>query len=834
MSAVRFLLKNLFLLMNGLCFMPFSQRISIVKLFFTGMISIVVLMSCFHWGEWYFHRTNDFAKEISDLKASYITQQKESIRREVESAIEFSRFQRTQLENEARLELKNRIYEVHNLVTNLYQHYKNSKSEKEILALIKETLRNIRFNDNSYFFAAKMDGTAELFPFQPELEGQDLLALTDMNIQGITRDIIKLVKEQQEGFLRYTWFKPESETNEFDKLAFVKYFAPADWYIGTGFYYHDLEQKIQQTVLKRISEIRFGEDGFLFVLDFDSRMIAHPEANLIGNRMLDSQVKSIRDAFPKMLAETEQHGAFIEYSYRRPGHELISSKISYVARIPEWDWLVGAGFFLDTLDAAIAAKQQQLSASLHRNTWRMLLLSLFAIGCCALIARQVAAKLRKNVDQFSNFFARAASESIKIEPQDLQFSEFEQLALAANQMIDERCRSEVDREQLEAQLLQRQKLEAIGTLAGGIAHDFNNLLASICGNMTLLRMKLESESELNKYLDRINDATDNAKNLVAQILSFSRFSEGEKTCLDFAAEISEALALLRSSIPASVIIEADLPSQICPLLANKTQLHQVLMNICGNAYHALPNQTGTISLKLSLEDAGGISKLPVQPSSAQGGVAHLAISDTGTGIKQELLHKIFDPFFSTKEKSKGTGLGLSIAHRIISNHKGLIEVESQPDVGSTFHIYLPLASEQCPLEVIIAKPELVRGEGTILLVDDDQKVLLSTKELLQQLGYQVIDFNVPQEALAYLQKKHKEISVVISDQTMPGMSGLELIEKIRRIDQTIPIVLCTGYSDQINEDTTRSLQSTRLMMKPVDINQLSLHLSSLATAAATR
>lgn len=702
--------------------------------------------------------------------------------------------------------------------------------------LVKEALRHIRFNGNGYFFALKMDGTAELFPFQPELEGTNLLALTDANGMKVTQALTQLVKEKQEGFLRYAWFKPEDKNSQTDKLAFVKYFAPADWYIGTGIYYQDLEKKIQQTVLKRIGEIRFGTDGFLFALDFDSRMVAHPEPKLIGNRMLESQFKSIRDAFPQMLSRTKQHGAFIEYNFRRPKHQSLSKKISYVARIPEWEWLIGAGFFLDTLESAIADERRHLQRDLTEDTWRMLLLSLFAIACSALIVRQVATKLRRNIALFNSFFAKAASESTKIEHDELLFSEFEQLAQAANQMIDERSQSEADRKQLEAQLLQRQKLEAIGTLAGGIAHDFNNLLASICGNLTLLKMKLEQDSELHTYLARINDATDNAKGLVAQILSFSRFSEGEKTCLDFSAEIKGALELIRVSIPSSVAIETCLPAEFCPILANKTQLHQVLMNICGNAYQALPNQSGTIRLKLSVEDAASVKQLPEQQQLQHSKVAHLAISDTGVGIEGELLDKIFDPFFSTKAKSKGTGLGLSIAHRIISNHKGLIEVQSLPGAGSTFHIYLPLANR--PTSVLPTKThtEPIAGEGKILLVDDDPKVLISTKELLQQIGYQVVEFDRPEKALAYLQEKHEEIKAVISDQTMPGMSGLELIDHIRRFNTSLPIILCTGYSDQLTADSAKDLPATQLLMKPVDIGLLSWHLHKLiaATTAADR
>lgn len=809
--------------------MPSMQRFSIIKLFLAGMISIVVLISCFLWGEWYFERNREFQKEVAKLEETFLSQQKEIIQREVASAIDFIRFQRLQLEEQAKIRLQTRVYEAHKVASHLYQSYRGKKSDAEIFALIKESLRAIRFNnERGYFFATSLNGTAELFPNQPELEGSDLSELVDSQGLKVTQGMIALARNQGEGFFSYTWLKPQLPNQHFPKLSFIKYFAPANWYIGTGEYLDDLQQEAQTTILKRISNIRFGKNGFLFALDYDSRMLAHPESKLIGNLMLDSNFPSIRDVFPKMMARTDQQGGFVEYQFRRPGQTNISRKISYVARVPELEWLIGAGFFLDSLETAVAAERQQLQRLIFSDTKRMVAVSLIAICCSALIVRLVSRRLQHSLALFNSFFAQATSHSTKIEQQDVLFTEFDQLAQAANSMIDERYRNDADRKQLEAQLMQRQKLEAIGTLAGGIAHDFNNLLASITGNLTLLSMKLEKKTEAQKYLRRLNDAVSKATSLVTEILSFSRFSEGQKEIVDLTASVKESLHLLRSSIPKSVEIEIDLPDHICPVLANKTHLHQVLMNLCSNAFQALPDQVGKISLRLSTLELKEQPQLAAQLGLEQGEVAHLAINDSGTGIPQEILAEIFDPFFTTKETGKGTGLGLSIAHRIICNYQGLINVESQLGAGSTFHIYLPLAETTETSSTLKADSEPIKGSGTILLVDDDPDVLESMAELLEQLGYQLESYSAPAEALNYAQQHAGKIKAVITDQTMPGMNGIELIEKIREIRPELPIILCTGFSDQVDEATAQSLELTHFMMKPVSLSQLSRILSELS------
>lgn len=800
--------------------MHIIRRKSLLALFLTGMVSIIILLSVLHFVELYYFRTSKFEQEIALLEEIQLTKQKELIQREVDSAIDYIRFQDLQMTMQAKARLQNRAEEAYQVAISLYEKYHNQLTQSELSELIAEALRGIRFNDGrGYFFAFRIDGTAVLLPFQPEREGSNLLE-SDLLESRFVGGFITLAERQGEGFYQYQWYKPGQGDGLRPKLSYIKYFAPADMLLGTGDYLEDIRAENKSAAIAWLGSIRFGSDGFLFALDFDSKMIAHAEPSLIGNRMLDSVLPQIRSAFPEMLSGTTEHGTFVEYQFRRPQLESMSRKVSYVARIPDWEWIVGAGFFVDSLMSAIDEQRKQLKDALMMDFMKMGVMSLLAILLVALIVRFGSRKLQQNIDLFNDFFFRAASQSTPLEKSDIIFKEFAPMAEAINGMVKERRSIEKDRKHLEAMLLQRQKLEAIGTLAGGIAHDFNNLLAAMFGNLSLLSLKYDHDAKQRKYLDRIQDSANKARDLVAQILCFSRYSEGNRRLLDFRLVVSESIELLRSTIPSSVSLEVQMQEDTMPLMADKTQLHQVLMNLCGNASHALPAQTGIIQISLFTLARAQHELLTTHAGFPGDRVAHLTVRDNGVGIAKEIITKIFDPFFSTRATGKGTGLGLSIVHRIVRQHGGVLDVESQLGQGSAFHVFLPLSSSQ-PETSSIPEEATVSGKGLVLLVDDDKSILESTSELLEHLGYKVVAMSSSQEACRFLIERRESVSVLITDQTMPGMSGLELISKTREYLPDLPIILCTGFSEQVNQSTLKDLNLAGFLMKPVSLSKIS-------------
>lgn len=384
--------------------------------------------------------------------------------------------------------------------------------------------------------------------------------------------------------------------------------------------------------------------------------------------------------------------------------------------------------------------------------------------------------------------------------------------------ITERKRAERERVSLEEKLRISQKMEAIGTLAGGIAHDFNNILSAIIGFAELADIDTRRESPVASSLAQILKAAFRARDLVRQILMFSRQSEVQFGPLQVNLIIKETLKLLRASLPATIQVRQDL-GDCGKILGDPTQVHQVVMNLCTNAYHAMGAEGGLLDISLASVDidAGHL----VQGETLQPGqYLKLSVRDTGHGIDPEILHRIFEPYYTTREKGAGTGLGLAVVHGIVKNHRGAIQASSQVGVGSTFDVYFPKV-EDYSVESEAEPEEPVRGGNEcILFVDDEPALEELGGRLLSGLGYEVVTRSSAWEALQLFKAKTMAFDLVITDMTMPQLTGEKLALEILRIRPEMPIILCTGFSEQINNERARSLGIRALVMKPFLKNEM--------------
>jgi len=379
------------------------------------------------------------------------------------------------------------------------------------------------------------------------------------------------------------------------------------------------------------------------------------------------------------------------------------------------------------------------------------------------------------------------------------------------QDITERKLAEEEKIKLEIQLQQAQKMEAMGTLAGGIAHDFNNILSAIFGFTELAMGQAEKGSVPEKCLREVLTAGKRAKDLVQQILTFSRQTEKELKPVQITLITKEALKLLRASLPTTIEIKQNLQSDSL-VMSDPTQIHQILMNLCTNAGHAMEEKGGVLEVKL--EDVELDSAFSaVHPDIESGPYVQLTVSDTGCGMSQEVMNKIFDPFFTTKEKGVGTGMGLSVVHGIVKSYGGAINVYSEPGKGSTFKVILPVAEKRMEPEIEIEKP-ILGGTERILFVDDEQPITNLAKQLLEPFGYKVETRTSSMEAFELFKIKPQAFDVVITDMTMPNMTGEELSKKIMTIRPDIPVILCTGFSQRISEKRAKNSGISAFIMKP--------------------
>jgi CheY-like chemotaxis protein len=358
-------------------------------------------------------------------------------------------------------------------------------------------------------------------------------------------------------------------------------------------------------------------------------------------------------------------------------------------------------------------------------------------------------------------------------------------------------------------------MEAIGTLAGGIAHDFNNILSIILGYSEMAQLDVSDKDKLSTYLLNITVAADRAKELVKQILSFCRCNEEERNPLRVNLIVREALKLLRAAIPSTIEIRQKI--EVNPgddtILADPTQIHQVLMNLCTNAEHAMREKGGILDVGLTSVEIGQ-EKLSGDFKLKPGPYIRLTVSDTGRGMDRTVLERVFEPYFTTKDLGEGTGLGLSIVHGIVNSHGGGITVYSESGEGATFSVYLPKLREEFKTEVQVST-SLPRGSERVLMVDDEKKLADLGKDILEYLGYMVTMTTSSIEALGIFKAQPDKFDLIISDQTMPQMTGLELSREILRISPGMPIILCTGFSAIATQERSKAAGIRELLMKPL-------------------
>ncbi|MBW2277787.1 MAG: response regulator [Deltaproteobacteria bacterium] len=363
------------------------------------------------------------------------------------------------------------------------------------------------------------------------------------------------------------------------------------------------------------------------------------------------------------------------------------------------------------------------------------------------------------------------------------------------------------------ELRQSQKMEAIGTLAGGIAHDFNNLLAAILGFATAARDDMSREHPLRSDLEEVVIAARRARDIVQQLLTFSKKGEPERTIVAMDQLLAEALKLLEVSLPSTMAIRRDIGDDDCMVLGDPGQLHQVVMNLCTNAYQAMGQAGGELGVALEvieLDQAFAGAHPPLKPTRH----VHVTISDTGHGMTRETIDRIFDPFFTTKSEGGGTGLGLATVQRIVADHTGVIVVESEIGAGSRFSVYLPWAEGDPSLEDSTSLP-VEGGNERIMFIDDREQVARASKRLLQTLGYRVETYTSPTEALEVFGREPRAFDMAITDQVMPEMTGLELAGEMLRIRPQLPIILVSGNADAELKIRARDLGIGSFLSKPL-------------------
>ncbi|MCX5875604.1 MAG: GAF domain-containing protein [Deltaproteobacteria bacterium] len=375
-------------------------------------------------------------------------------------------------------------------------------------------------------------------------------------------------------------------------------------------------------------------------------------------------------------------------------------------------------------------------------------------------------------------------------------------------------RASEERERLMAALRQSQKMEAVGTLAGGVAHDFNNMLTPILGYTELVMAKLPPGDTLRHELGEVKKSALRAKDLVRRILAFSRQKGPELVCMALPPVLEECLKMLRSTLPATIAFHEDIAADCGQIMADPIQIQQILINLCTNAAHAMEGNGGT--LEVSLREIGVNQGDTLAGQECRSGkYLRLVVSDTGCGMDKATLERIFEPYFTTKEQGKGTGIGLALVHGIVKGHGGYLSVYSEPGQGTAFSLYFPVGCDFDEQSFKAMDTSVPHGSERVLLVDDEEDVLTMLKEMSEYLGYQVTAVSDSTEAYALFCSRPEEFDLVVSDQTMPGLTGSVLAQKIFALRPGMPIIICTGFSEALTDGKAKELGLAGYIMKPV-------------------
>ena len=400
--------------------------------------------------------------------------------------------------------------------------------------------------------------------------------------------------------------------------------------------------------------------------------------------------------------------------------------------------------------------------------------------------------------------------------------------------VSARKQAEKEKAELQKELQQSQKMEAIGQLTGGIAHDFNNILASILGYSELATNSLKNTADprLSRYIQRISNAGERARDLVRQLMAFSRSAPSDPQAIKLPVLIDDVTSLIRPTIPSSIELLTQVENNVPAVLMDNTQVHQILMNLCINARDAMAS-IGTLTIKLSYEkNIDAVCQSCKQH--IHGEYVKLTVEDTGTGIKADILDNIFEPFLTTKAKGKGTGMGLSVVHGILHKHQSHITVETEPGIGTRFHLLIPPIIEQHKTPEIDNPPVTIAhsdGEGNhILVVDDEESIAMFLQEFLQIYNYEVTVATSSKQAIDLFMQSAADFDLIITDQTMPEMTGTEMIQQIFQIKPDIPVILCSGYNELVGEKEALQQGCSKYLDKPVN-NQLLLQVVQETLAA---
>ncbi|WP_321418457.1 cache domain-containing protein [uncultured Desulfobacter sp.] len=894
---------------------------------------------------WIYQEQKKFLTESNKLRSDFIESQRRRIKTEVENTIEYIAYKKSKTNKRVRQQIKSRVNEAHAIATHICNLYQDNHSTQELAHMVKEALCALRYNNGrGYYFATSLTGTEELLTHRPQPENKAANKIQDIRGQYVIKEMIQIAKEKGEGFYEYFWTKPEKTRRDFPKISFVKRFEPLNWCIGTGEYLDDMEKDIKKEVLERISNVRFGKDGYIFVFKYDGTYVSHIDPQFIGKNMINvTDLNGVKINRRFLEAATVPEGIYINYVWEKPSSGIKAPKLAFAKSFEAWEWIIGTGVYMDDVEKTINKKLEAYLAGVRNQITFILCLFALSILITILILRYFLRNIKTGIKVFAEFFKKSAVSNEKINPLVIPFSEFRTLADLSNKMVDDRKRKDkalreseerfrnlshatfegivlhdkgwiieaneqfykmygytrqeladknilrtlvdpdsmvmmknkVDardfgpyevtclkkngstfpveirvrlmgyqgrevrmaairdlseqqkvqeqKKELEARLRRAEKMEAIGTLAGGVAHDLNNVLTGLVSYPDLLLMDLPEDSDLRDPILTIQNSGKKAAAIVQDLLTLARRGVAVSKVINLNDLITDYLkspehGKLKSFHPRAEF-ETNLQTDLLNIMGSPVHLSKTIMNLISNAVESI-NDHGVVSI--STKNRYIDTCIKGYDEVREGDYVILSVTDSGSGISEGDLEKIFEPFYTKKTMGRsGTGLGMAVVWGTVKDHDGYINVESQEGQGTKFTLFFPVTRKAVEKDEVLSIDDYMGNGEKILVVDDVSQQIEIASALLQKLGYVVDAVSSGEDAVEYM--KDNSADIIILDMIMdPGIDGLDTYKRILELNPGQRAIIASGFSETERIKEAQRLGAGEYVKKPYTLEKIGI------------